>query len=70
MDAGVGSGLDKPFTPITSEGLVAAGPDVILMMTKGLDSVGGIEGLVEIPGIAQTPAGMDRRVVDWRTECS
>ncbi|WP_424922119.1 heme/hemin ABC transporter substrate-binding protein [Streptomyces sp. wa53] len=64
VDAGVGSGLDKPFTPITSEGLVAAGPDVILMMTKGLDSVGGIEGLVEIPGIAQTPAGMDRRVVD------
>ncbi|MFH9615845.1 heme/hemin ABC transporter substrate-binding protein [Streptomyces pratensis] len=64
VDAGVGSGLDRPFTPITSEGLVAARPDAILMMTKGLDSVGGVDGLAEIPGIAQTPAGMNRRVVD------
>jgi iron complex transport system substrate-binding protein len=33
------------------------------MTTTGLESVGGIEGLVKIPGIAQTPAGKDRRVV-------
>jgi iron complex transport system substrate-binding protein len=32
-------------------------------MTKGLESVGGIDGLVKIPGVAQTPAGMNRRVV-------
>ncbi|NUP20136.1 MAG: ABC transporter substrate-binding protein [Streptomyces sp.] len=64
VDAGKEAGLDKPFTPITSEALVRAQPDVILMMTKGLESVGGVEGLVEIPGIGQTPAGMNRRVVD------
>ncbi|UUU20077.1 ABC transporter substrate-binding protein [Streptomyces sp. DSM 40750] len=63
-DAGVAAGLDKPFTPITSEALVKAQPDVILMMSKGLESVGGVDGLVEIPGIKETPAGMDRRVVD------
>ncbi|WP_408995747.1 heme/hemin ABC transporter substrate-binding protein [Streptomyces europaeiscabiei] len=63
-DAGVVAGLDKPFTPITSEALVKAQPDVILMMSKGLESVGGVDGLVEIPGIRETPAGMDRRVVD------
>nr|WP_319056564.1 ABC transporter substrate-binding protein [Streptomyces europaeiscabiei]MDX2773959.1 ABC transporter substrate-binding protein [Streptomyces europaeiscabiei] len=63
-DAGVNAGLDKPFTPITSEALVKAQPDVILMMSKGLESVGGVDGLVEIPGIRETPAGMDRRVVD------
>lgn len=34
------------------------------MMTKGLESVGGLDGLLQIPGIAQTPAGMNRRVVD------
>ncbi|WP_107080082.1 ABC transporter substrate-binding protein [Streptomyces sp. NBRC 109706] len=62
VDAGQESGLDKDFTPITSEALAAAAPDVILVMTKGLESVGGIDGLVEIPGIAQTPAGMNRRV--------
>ncbi|MEU9912313.1 ABC transporter substrate-binding protein [Streptomyces sp. NPDC051001] len=63
VDAGVEMGLDKPFTPLTSEALIAAGPDVILMMDKGLASVGGIDGLVKIPGIAETPAGADRRVV-------
>jgi iron complex transport system substrate-binding protein len=63
VDAGVEMGLDKPFTPLTSEALIAAEPDVILMMTKGLESVGGIDGLVRIPGIAETPAGMNRRVV-------
>lgn len=64
VDAGKEAGFDRPFTPITSEALVRARPDVILMMTKGLESVGGIDGLVQIPGIAQTPAGMNRRVVD------
>ncbi|MDT0444209.1 heme/hemin ABC transporter substrate-binding protein [Streptomyces johnsoniae] len=62
VDAGAESGLERDFTPITSEALAAAAPDVILVMTKGLESVGGIDGLLEIPGIAQTPAGMDRRV--------
>lgn len=32
-------------------------------MAKGLDSVGGMDGLVKIPGVAETPAGVDRRVV-------
>ncbi|MEV0169963.1 ABC transporter substrate-binding protein [Streptomyces sp. NPDC050803] len=64
IDAGKDAGFDKPFTPITSEALVKAQPEVILMMTKGLESVGGIDGLVQIPGTSQTPAGMNRRVVD------
>ncbi|MEV0171081.1 ABC transporter substrate-binding protein [Streptomyces sp. NPDC050803] len=63
VDAGAGSGLSKDFTAITSEALVKAAPDAILVMSKGLESVGGIDGLVRIPGVAQTPAGMDRRVV-------
>lgn len=62
VDAGKASGLEKDFTPITSEALAKAAPDVILVMTKGLESVGGVDGLAEIPGIAQTPAGMDRRI--------
>ncbi|WP_329313398.1 ABC transporter substrate-binding protein [Streptomyces sp. NBC_01278] len=63
VDTGQESGLGKDFTPITSEALAAAAPDAILVMSKGLESVGGTEGLVKIPGVAQTPAGMDRRVV-------
>ncbi|WP_443066936.1 heme/hemin ABC transporter substrate-binding protein [Streptomyces sp. NBC_01261] len=63
VDAGAGSGLKKDFTAITTEALAQAAPDAILVMTKGLESVGGIDGLVKIPGVAQTPAGMNRRVV-------
>ncbi|MET9156890.1 ABC transporter substrate-binding protein [Streptomyces parvulus] len=63
VDAGAASGLDKDFTAITSEALVKAAPDAILVMSKGLESVGGVDGLVKIPGVAQTPAGLDRRIV-------
>lgn len=63
VDTGPESGFGKDFTPITSEALAAAAPDAILVMSKGLESVGGVDGLVKIPGVAQTPAGMDRRVV-------
>lgn len=51
--------------PMTAEALVAAAPDVILVMTKGLESVGGVDGLLErLPAVAQTPAGQNRRIVD------
>ncbi|WBB61473.1 ABC transporter substrate-binding protein [Streptomyces sp. WMMC500] len=62
VDAGKESGLGKDFTPITSEALAKAAPDVLLVMTKGLESVGGVDGLVQLPGVAQTPAAMDRRI--------
>lgn len=64
-DAGVEMGLNVAFTPITTEALIEAQPDVLLVMTKGLESVGGIDGLVEIPGVAQTPAGQNRAVIDF-----
>ena len=51
--------------PMTAEALVAAKPDVLVMMTDGLDSVGGIDGLIErVPAVAETPAGINRRVID------
>ena len=53
----------QPFSPITSEALIAADPEIILVMSKGLESVGGIDGLVSLPGISQTPAGKNRAVI-------
>ena len=53
----------KPFTALTAESLIAMKPDVILVMTKGLASVGGVTGLVELPGVAQTPAGKSSRII-------
>jgi len=55
--------LDKPFTPLTAETMAQLNPDLILVMIAGLESVGGVAGLVELPGVAQTAAGKNRRVV-------
>jgi iron complex transport system substrate-binding protein len=50
--------------PVNDEGLVAAQPDVILMMSEGLASVDGVDGLLEqLPAIAETPAGQSRRII-------
>jgi iron complex transport system substrate-binding protein len=64
IDAGTDAGLTEAFVPITSEAMIAAAPDVLLTMTNGLESIGGVAGLEKIPGIAQTPAGRNERVVD------
>jgi iron complex transport system substrate-binding protein len=54
----------KGMRTVNDEGLVAMAPDVLLMMSGGLESVGGVDGLLEqLPAIAQTPAGQNRRVV-------
>ncbi len=51
--------------PMTDEALVAANPDLILVMTGGLDSVGGIDALIaEKPAVGLTRAGQQRRFVD------
>jgi len=55
--------LKNPFNALTAEELIKLQPDVLLLMTKGLTSVGGINGLVQLPGIAQTSAGQHKRVV-------
>ena len=60
----VGSEISStPFTTLTAETFASAKPDVILVMIKGLQSVGGVDGLIALPGIAQTPAGKNRRII-------
>jgi iron complex transport system substrate-binding protein len=56
--------LDRPFNTLTAESLAALNPDVILVMSKGLESVGGIDGLLKLPGVAQTRAGKNSAVID------
>lgn len=62
IDVGA-TNLQHPFNALTAEELIKLQPDVLLLMTKGLISVGGINGLVQFPGVAQTPAGQHKRVV-------
>jgi iron complex transport system substrate-binding protein len=56
--------LKNPFNPLTAESLAGMNPDVLLVMTKGLESVGGVDGLIKLPGVAQTTAGKNRAVID------
>jgi iron complex transport system substrate-binding protein len=48
---------------MTSEEMAALNPQVLLVMTKGLASTGGVSGLISLPGIAQTDAGKNARVI-------
>lgn len=61
-DAGVTAGI-KGSAPITAEILVTAQPEVLVVPSSALESVGGVDGLLKIPGIELTPAGKDRAVV-------
>lgn len=62
VDVGAAAGL-KAFTALTPEALIPLKHDVLLVMTKGLESVGGIDGLLALPGVKQTPAAKSRRVI-------
>jgi len=51
--------------PMTDEALVAADPDLVLVMTEGLESAGGVDGLLASkPALALTTAGRNHRIVD------
>lgn len=53
----------EDFKPVSSEGVIAAQPDVLLVTELTLEKLGGVEGLLARPDVAQTPAGKSRRVV-------
>lgn len=64
VDVAAEIGLDGE-RPMTDEAVVAANPDLILVMTDGLASVDGVSGLLDSkPAIALTTAGQNRRFVD------
>ncbi len=60
--ANAASGFEG-FKPISAESVVEAAPEVIVVPAHGLASVGGVDGLLALPGLALTPAGKARRVV-------
>lgn len=63
VDVDNAAGDIKGNKPMTAESVIAAQPDVYVLFTTGLESVGGVDGLLKIPGLAHTPAGKNRRVI-------
>jgi iron complex transport system substrate-binding protein len=64
IDAGSAAGI-QGFMPLTAEAMVAAQPDFIIMPQSGLDSIGGMEELLKIPGIAETPAAKNNNILAY-----
>lgn len=51
------------YKQLTDEAVLAAQPDVILMMDRGTGSDHGTAGVLEHPAIAITPAGQAKRLI-------
>lgn len=51
------------FKTLTPEALIQSNPDYILMFDKGLESLGGVDGVLKIQGIEQTNAGKNKNII-------
>lgn len=52
------------YKPASAESLAVINPDLILMMSSGLESAGGLAGILARPGMSATTAGSKQRIVD------
>jgi iron complex transport system substrate-binding protein len=50
------------YKAVSPEALVAMKPDAILLMKEREGGVGGIDGVLRMPGVADTPAGKAHRI--------
>lgn len=50
------------YKPLNTEALIAANPEYLVMTSTGFESIGGMEGVLKIPGVAQTTAGKKKQV--------
>ena len=53
----------EDFKPLTPEAVVKANPDVLFFFTTGLQGSGGNEGALKMPGVSQTNAGKNKRII-------
>ncbi|MGR6467203.1 heme/hemin ABC transporter substrate-binding protein [Rhizobium sp. PAMB 3182] len=51
------------YKPVSDEAILAAAPDLILMMTGAGDHAAGDEQVLAQPAIAETPAGKAKRII-------
>ncbi len=53
------------FNPLTPEALVAYNPDYIVLFDHTFESLGGIDGLLMVPGMAETTAGARQQILHF-----
>lgn len=49
--------------PLSGEGVIDAAPDVLLFPSSSVDGLKGLDNVWTIPGIAQSPAGKNKKVI-------
>jgi iron complex transport system substrate-binding protein len=56
------TGVDG-YKPLNAEALISSNPDYLLMFESGVQSLGGIEGVLKVAGVNQTTAGKKRQII-------
>ena len=59
------AGVTEGFIPLTAESLAVADPDCIVVLSRGLESVGGRDGLMALPGVGQTAAAEEGCILSF-----
>lgn len=51
------------YQPLSQEGVIASQPDLVVISQEGVKAMGGEANLWKLPGLAQTPAGRHKQVL-------
>lgn len=51
------------YRPLSQEGVIASAPDILLLTADGVKTLGGMDQVWKLPGVAMTPAGKNKRVL-------
>lgn len=51
------------YQALTAEAVITAQPDIIVTTSNGIDSIGGMDALLALPGVSDTPAAQNGRII-------
>ena len=51
------------YQPLSQEGVIASAPDLVVISKDGVKALGGEDNVWKLPGLAQTPAGRHKQVL-------
>ena len=63
-----GASSFENFRPLTAEAVVSSAPEYIILLESGLKSLGGVNNLKKVPGVALTPAAKSEQIITIKQE--